>query len=64
VLATAKPGETAPALVARWLSRDDSTLRYTLSMFADMRNLRGMDYATLLVAVRRLAQIAATGSAG
>jgi hypothetical protein len=26
-----------------------------------MRNLRGMDYATLLVAVRRLGQIAAAG---
>ena len=45
--------------VGGWLSRDDQTLRYTLSMFADMRTLRGMDYATLLVAVRRLGQIAA-----
>jgi glutamate dehydrogenase len=30
-------------------------------MFADMRNLRGMDFATLSVAVRRLAQVAAAG---
>jgi glutamate dehydrogenase len=42
---------------------DDQTLRYTLAMFADMRNLRGMDYATLLVAVRRLGQIAACADA-
>ncbi|KAA2286108.1 NAD-glutamate dehydrogenase [Arenimonas fontis] len=44
--------------VQAWLSRDDANLRYTLGMFADMRNLRGMDYPTLSVAVRRLAQLA------
>jgi len=59
VLSQAQPGQSAADAVAHWLSRDDQTLRYTLAMFADMRNLRGMDYATLLVAVRRLAQIAA-----
>jgi glutamate dehydrogenase len=31
-------------------------------MFGDMRNLRSMDFATLSVAVRRLAQIASAGS--
>jgi len=44
--------------VQAWLSRDDANLRFTLGMFADMRNLRGMDYPTLSVAVRRLAQLA------
>jgi glutamate dehydrogenase len=31
-------------------------------MFQDMRNLRSMDFATLSVAVRRLAHIAAAGA--
>ncbi|GAB3736373.1 NAD-glutamate dehydrogenase [Silanimonas algicola] len=61
VLGSAPAGKGANEAVADWLSREDSTLRYTLAMFADMRNLRGMDYATLLVAVRRLGQIAAAG---
>ncbi|MGL6290762.1 MAG: NAD-glutamate dehydrogenase domain-containing protein, partial [Silanimonas sp.] len=61
VLASAPGGKGAGDAVGGWLSREDSTLRYTLAMFADMRNLRGMDYATLLVAVRRLGQIAAAG---
>ena len=45
-------------MVREWLARDDATLRYTLSMFNDMRNLRSMDFATLSVAARRLAQLA------
>ena len=61
VLAGTPAGKGAADAVGAWLSREDSTLRYTLAMFADMRNLRGMDYATLLVAVRRLGQIAAAG---
>ncbi len=61
VLAGTPAGRGAADAVGAWLSREDSTLRYTLAMFADMRNLRGMDYATLLVAVRRLGQIAAAG---
>ena len=61
VLSSAPTGKGATDAVGSWLSREDSTLRYTLAMFADMRNLRGMDYATLLVAVRRLGQIAAAG---
>ncbi len=52
----------ADVLVHEWLSRDDAALKYTLSMFADMRNLRSMDFATLSVAVRRLAQIASASS--
>ena len=56
--ATRQPG----ALVDAWLSRDDVTLRHTLAMFADMRNMRGLDYPTLSVAVRRLAQVVAAGA--
>ena len=62
VLATGKPGVPAANLVEQWLDRDDAALKYTLNMFGDMRNLRSMDFATLSVAVRRLAQIAAAGS--
>ncbi|KFN44645.1 NAD-glutamate dehydrogenase [Arenimonas oryziterrae] len=62
VFGSAAKGEKPEAMVAKWLARDDAALKYTLSMFADMRNLRSMDFATLSVAVRRLAQIAAAGS--
>ncbi|KFN50890.1 hypothetical protein P873_00650 [Arenimonas composti TR7-09 = DSM 18010] len=57
VLAAAAPGTAPQALVESWLGRDDATLKVTLAMLADMRNLRGMDYPTLSVAVRRLAQV-------
>ena len=50
--------------VAKWIGRDDPALRFTLTMFNDMRNQRGMDYPTVSVAVRRLAQIAAAGARG
>jgi glutamate dehydrogenase len=53
---------TAEQRVAKWIARDDPSLRFTLSMFNDMRNQRGMDYPTVSVAVRRLAQIAAAGT--
>jgi glutamate dehydrogenase len=58
VLGSAASGTDPAKLVREWLGRDDATLRYTLSMFNDMRNLRSMDFATLSVAVRRLAQLA------
>ncbi|HMB56394.1 MAG TPA: NAD-glutamate dehydrogenase domain-containing protein [Arenimonas sp.] len=62
VLGSGTNAQKPDALVAQWLARDDASLKYTLSMFADMRNLRSMDFATLSVAVRRLAQIAAAGA--
>jgi glutamate dehydrogenase len=46
-----------------WLERDDAALKFTLGMFADMRNQLQMDYPTVSVAVRRLAQLASAGSA-
>ena len=61
VLAHAAPGSSPQELVSQWLSRGDATLRGTLAMFSEMRNLRGMDYPTLSVAVRRLAQVVAAG---
>jgi len=57
VLGQAGPRQPASEAVAAWLARGDRSLRHTLAMFVDMRTLRGMDYATLLVAVRRLGQI-------
>lgn len=44
--------------VDAWLKRDDSSLRFTLAMFADLHNQKALDYPTLSVAVRRLAQVA------
>ncbi|MFY8061171.1 MAG: NAD-glutamate dehydrogenase, partial [Arenimonas sp.] len=61
VLATAVPGKSPADWVSSWLSRDDAALKYTLGMFTDMRSLSEMDFPTLSVAVRRLAQIASTG---
>jgi glutamate dehydrogenase len=50
--------------VADWLARDDASLKYTLNMFSDMRNLRHMDYPTLSVAVRRLGHVVQSASGG
>ncbi|MFN7782360.1 MAG: NAD-glutamate dehydrogenase domain-containing protein, partial [Lysobacterales bacterium] len=49
--------------LSAWLGRDDTALKFTLNMFADMRTQLAMDYPTVSVAVRRLAQLAAAGSA-
>ena len=62
VLASASKGDKPEQLVRKWLGRDDAGLKYTLNVFSDMRNLRSMDFATLSVAVRRLAHIAAAGA--
>ena len=45
--------------VGRWLERDDPALRFTQSMFADLRAQKALDYPTVSVAVRRLGQMAA-----
>jgi glutamate dehydrogenase len=50
--------------IAGWVGRDDPALRFTLSMFGDMRNQRSMDYPTMSVALRRLAQLVAAGTRG
>jgi len=51
-----KPVETK---VATWLQRDDSGLRFTQTMLNDLVNQKSLDYPTVSVAVRRLAQLAA-----
>ena len=52
------------ALVDAWIKRDDTPLKFTLAMFADMRSQVNMDYPTVSVAVRRLAQLVQAGSRG
>jgi len=47
--------------VQRWLERDDPALRFTQSMFAELITQKTLDYPTVSVAVRRLAQMAAAG---
>nr|WP_325063875.1 NAD-glutamate dehydrogenase domain-containing protein [Lysobacter panacisoli] len=54
-----KPAE---AKVEAWLKRDDASLRFTQAMFADLHNQKQLDYPTLSVAVRRLAQLASAGA--
>src|SRR5690606_10193680 len=48
----------AAAKVEAWLARDDQGLRFTLSMLAELVNQKNLDYPTVSVAVRRLAQLA------
>ena len=54
------PGATPDAKVQAWLQRDDPTLRFTLSMLNELAAQKTLDYPTASVAVRRLAQLAAT----
>ena len=53
------PGSDADAKVIYWLGRDDPTLRFTLSMLNELSAQKTLDYPTVSVAVRRLAQLAA-----
>ena len=53
---------TPEAKVNAWLQRDDATLRFTQTMLADLLNQKVLDYPTVSVAVRRLAQVAASGA--
>jgi glutamate dehydrogenase len=48
--------------VGAWLERDEATLGFTRQMFEELRTQRSMDYATLSVAVRLLAQTVEAGS--
>jgi glutamate dehydrogenase len=56
---TSSPAER---LVPEWLKRDEPALRFTLQMFSEIRAQRTTDYPVVSVAVRRLAQLAATGA--
>ena len=55
-------GATAEAKVAAWLGRDDSGLRFTLAMLAELAEQKTLDYPTVSVAVQRLGQLAAHGA--
>nr|WP_281383400.1 NAD-glutamate dehydrogenase domain-containing protein [Pseudoxanthomonas broegbernensis] len=59
--AVAQPGADADAKVAQWLRRDDTRLRFTLGMLADLSAQKTLDYPTLSVAVQKLGQLAAHG---
>ncbi|NEL80759.1 MAG: hypothetical protein G3W61_31420, partial [Xanthomonas perforans] len=54
-------GSSAEDKVANWLARDDSSLRFTLAMLADVAEQKTLDYPTVSVAVQRLGQLAAHG---
>ncbi|MCL7713977.1 NAD-glutamate dehydrogenase [Stenotrophomonas mori] len=54
-------GGSAEAKVAAWLGRDDSSLRFTLAMLAELAEQKALDYPTVSVAVQRLGQLAAHG---
>jgi glutamate dehydrogenase len=58
----AESKQAAPTVVSQWAARDDQALRFTLQMFAEIRAQRGIDYPTVQVAVRRLAQLAAASA--
>ena len=52
----------AAAKVEAWLARDDQGLRFTLSMLNELVAQKTLDYPTVSVAVRRLAQMAAAAA--
>ncbi|MCB1600567.1 MAG: NAD-glutamate dehydrogenase [Xanthomonadales bacterium] len=49
--------------VQNWIDAADGSLAYTLGMFKEIRNQVSLDYPTISVAVRRLAQLVAAGKA-
>ncbi|MFD0738076.1 NAD-glutamate dehydrogenase [Lysobacter koreensis] len=55
------PGANADAKVKHWLQRDDSSLRFTLAMLAELATQKTLDYPTVSVAVQRLSQLASRG---
>ena len=55
------PGGAPQAKVEHWLERDDATLRFTLSMLAELAAQKTLDYPTASVAVQRLSQLAQRG---
>jgi glutamate dehydrogenase len=57
----AMPGTTPDAKVQGWLQRDDASLRFTLSMLAELAAQKTLDYPTASVAVQRLSQLASRG---
>ena len=61
ILAAAPAKEQHP--VARWLERDDPTLKFTLGMLEEIRT-QPVDYPIASVALRRFAQLVQAGAKG
>ena len=57
----AMPGSSPDEQVRHWLQRDDTTLRFTLAMLAELAAQKTLDYPTASVAVQRLSQLASRG---
>ncbi|MFZ5637236.1 MAG: NAD-glutamate dehydrogenase [Pseudomonadota bacterium] len=53
------PGANVDAKVKHWIERDDASLRFTLSMLAELAAQKSLDYPTASVAVRRLSMLSA-----
>jgi glutamate dehydrogenase len=58
-----RPAPTKGSRVQDWIDSADGTLAFTLGMFNEIRNQVSLDYPTISVAVRRLAQLVAVGAA-
>jgi len=61
ILAAAPVNEEHP--VARWIERDDATLKFTLAMLDEIR-AQPVDYPIASVALRRFAQLVQAGAKG
>ncbi|MBS0461075.1 MAG: NAD-glutamate dehydrogenase [Proteobacteria bacterium] len=59
--ALSMPGNDADAKVKAWVDRDDASLKFTLSMLAELAVQKTLDYPTASVAVQRLSQLASRG---
>lgn len=53
--------KSAVEKVDEWLGREDANLRFTQNMLAELSNQKTLDFPTLSVAARRLAQLASQG---
>lgn len=61
LLAKAPTGQADAQIVDGWLAAAQGELAYTMSMFNEMRASASMDYATMSVAIRRLAHLVEVG---
>ncbi len=62
LLAQSADDKAEANIVEAWLTGAQGELAYTLSMFKEMRASALMDYATMSVAIRKLAQLVAAGA--
>ena len=59
LLQRARPAQGS--VVQSWIESADGALAYTLGMFNELRSQKSLDYPTISVAVRRLAQLVSAG---